>query len=158
MSYSAITTHSLFRPALGFVAGFLSTLVFHQITLTVLWAIGVAPFSSYSMVATSPFGVPAVISLAFWGGVWGIAYALLDQRFPVRGGYWVAAFLFGAIPPTLVALFIVVPLKGGPVGGGWMPMLWLTAVLINGAWAIGTGIFIQLEKRLLQASSRGAPA
>lgn len=155
MADVAEASNPLIRPVVGFVAGFFSTLIFHQITLSILWAINIAPFSPYAMHPTSPFGVPAVISLAFWGGIWGILYAYVHQRFPSGGRYWLAAFLFGAILPTLVALLIVVPLKGGPVGGGWKALLWLTAVLINGAWAIGTGVFIRLQLRLLPRSGAG---
>lgn len=86
--------------------------------------------------------MPAVLSLAFWGGVWGIIYGLIDSSFLHRG-YWMMAFLFGAILPSLVALVIVLPLKGHPIGGGWHPSLLLTAFLINGAWGIGTGLFLR---------------
>ena len=96
------------------------------------------------MAATRPFGVPAVFSLAFWGGVWGILFALVQRRFPPSGAYWVAAFLFGAILPSLVALMVVLPLKGRPMGGGWHPPLLLTAFLINGVWGIGTGVILKL--------------
>lgn len=127
----------------GFLAGFLATLIFHQLTLAVLWGLGIAPFGPFPMGATRPFGVPAVFSLAFWGGVWGIVYAWIDGRFPRGGSYWVTAFLFGAVFPSLVALLIVLPLKGRPVGGGWAPALLVTAFLINGAWGVGTGVFLR---------------
>ena len=139
------------RLAFGFIAGFLATLIFHQLTLALLWAAGVAPFGPFPMAATRPFGVPTVFSLAFWGGVWGILFAMIGGKFPGRGGYWVAAFLFGAILPPLVALFIVLPLKGRPMGGGWHLPLLLTAFLINGAWGIGTGLIL---KGLLTRYSR----
>lgn len=132
---------------LGFVAGFLATLIFHQLCLTVLWALGVAPFGPFPMAETWPLGVPKVLSLAFWGAVWGVAYALIHGRFPARGGYWVAAFLFGALLPSAVALLVVVPLRGGPLGGGWHPPLLLTAFLVNGAWGVGTGLFLRLLAR-----------
>lgn len=135
------------RPLSPFIAGFLATLVFHQLALWVLWHAGVAPFAPFPMGATKPFGIPAVISLAFWGGVWGIPFALATHRFPPRGGYWIAAFLFGAVLPSLVALLIVLPLKGRPMGGGWGASLLLTAFLINGAWGIGTGVFLKLFSR-----------
>jgi hypothetical protein len=131
------------RVFLSFIAGFLATLIFHQLTLAVLWAVKLAPVGPFSMQATQPFGVPAVLSLAFWGGVWGIIYGLIHGRFP-RGTYWVVAFLFGAILPSLVALLLVFPLKGQPVGGGWHPPLLLTAFVINGAWGIGTGLFLRI--------------
>lgn len=132
----------------GFVAGFLATLVFHQLSVALLWAVKVAPFAPFSLAPTQPFGVPAVFSLAFWGGIWGIVFAALDRRwFPPGGAYWLLAFLFGAIFPSLVALLVVFPLKGLPLGGGWHPPLLLTAFLINGAWGIGTGLFLKLMSR-----------
>jgi hypothetical protein len=135
----------------GFIAGFLSTLVFHQLTLEILWIAGLAPFGPYSMAVTSPFGIPAVFSLAFWGGIWGILFAQLEGSLPPRGGYWAVTFLFGGILPSLVALLVVFPLKGKPIGGGWHAPLLLTAFLINGAWGIGTALFL---KKLSIAFSR----
>lgn len=128
----------------GFIAGFFATLIFHQLTLVFLREVGLAPFGPFSMMPTQPFGVPAVFSLSFWGGIWGIPFALVDGRFPRRAGYWVTAFLLGAIFPSLVALVVVLPLKGRPMGGGWHPPLLVTAFLVNGAWGIGTGIFLKM--------------
>jgi hypothetical protein len=132
------------RIVAGFIAGFLGTLIFHQLVLLVLRIVNLAPFPPFPMQPTSPFGIPAVFSLAFWGGVWGILYAFIHRRFPVGAGYWFTAFLFGAIFPSLVALLIVLPLKGKPMGGGWHLPLLITAFLINGAWGIGTGFFLKL--------------
>jgi hypothetical protein len=129
----------------GFLAGFLATLIFHQLVLAFLWGIGVAPFRPFILAPTPPFGVPVVLSLAFWGGIWGIFLALIQDRFP-RSGYWLILFLFGAIIPSLVALIIVLPLKGRPMGGGWHPALLATAFVINGAWAMGTGFFLKVLK------------
>jgi hypothetical protein len=131
------------RLLFGFVAGFASTLIFHQLTLALLWNAGLAPSAPFPMAATYPFGVPALLSLAFWGGVWGILFALIERKFARRGGYWVAAFLFGAVLPSLVALLVVLPLKGQPLGGGWQPHVLLTAFLVNGAWGIGTGLILR---------------
>jgi hypothetical protein len=132
------------RILFGFIAGFLSTLIFHQLALGFLWSVGLAPSAPFSMAATRPFGVPAVFSLAFWGGLWGILFALSERRFAQRGGYWISAFLFGAVLLSLVALLVVLPLKGQPMGGGWRSDLWLRAFLINGAWGIGTGLILRL--------------
>ncbi len=114
----------------GFVAGFFSTLIFHQLMLTLLWAVGFASIRPFPMAATQPFGVP------------GIVFAGLSRAFPQGRGYWITAFLFGAVLPSLVALLVVLPMKGRPMGGGWHPALLLTAFLINGAWGVGTGIFL----------------
>ncbi len=102
----------------GFVAGFLAVPVFHQAALFVLHRAGIAP-APWDLAPVPPFGVPAVVSAAFWGGLWGIAFALLAPRFGRGAGYWLAGLLFGAIAPTLVAWFVVLPLKGLPPGGGF---------------------------------------
>ncbi len=119
----------------GFLAGFLATLIFHQLTLVLLWSIGFVPFGPFSMAATKPFGVPAVFSLAFWGGHLGRDIGPIQGGFPGKG-YWLTVFLFGAILPSVVALFVVLPLKGRSMGGGGHFALLVTAFLINGAWGI----------------------
>ncbi len=131
------------RLLFGFIAGFFATLTFHQLLLSFLWAIGLSPFAPFPMAATQPFRVPAVLSLAFWGGIWGIPFALIEGSFRRGVGYWVTAFLFGAILPSLAALLLVLPLKGRPMGGGWHPSLLVTAFLVNGAWGVGTGFFFR---------------
>jgi hypothetical protein len=141
------TTPKPARLFYGFIAGFFATLIFHQLTLALLWAIGYAPSPPFSMAYTKPLAVPAVFSLAFWGGIWGILYALIEPRFPARFAYWLSAFIFGAIFPSLVALLVVLPLKGKPLGGGWHAPLLVTAFLINGAWGVGTGILLRLFPR-----------
>jgi len=137
-------TYFVKRLLFSFAAGFLATLIFHQLVLWVLWSVGLAPFAPFQMAATRPIGVPAVVSLSFWGGIWGILFSFVERRFPPRRGYWVVSFLFGAILPSLVALMIVLPLKGRPMGGGWGLPLLVTAFLINGAWGVGTAFFLRL--------------
>ncbi len=133
---------------LAFVAGFVSVLIFHQLMLALLHAIGIIPVAPYDFQSVPPFGVPAVLSAAFWGGVWGIVFTLVEPRFPRGAGYWVAAALFGAVALTLVFWFIVAPLKGLPVGGGWQAAAWVTGLLVNGAWGLGTALLLRLFSRL----------
>jgi hypothetical protein len=99
------------------------------------------------MAATAPFGIPQVISLAFWGGVWGMLFAMVENRFPRGALYWLSAFLFGAVFPTLVAWFVVAPLKGLALAGGWQMNRMMTGLLINGAWGIGTALLLVLMDR-----------
>ncbi len=130
----------------GFIAGLLATLIFHQLMLAFLRGIGVVSFLPYSWTPTEPFGIPAVLSLSLWGGVWGVIFALIHGSFPRGAGYWATAFLFGAIFPSLGFLLVVLPLKGGPMGGGWHMALFVTAILVNGAWGVGTGVFLRHYK------------
>ena len=64
-----------------FVAGFLATLVFHQVVIAALFAAKVIPRAPWNMAPVPPLGVPAVLSLAFWGGVWGIAMMWLIDTY-----------------------------------------------------------------------------
>jgi hypothetical protein len=134
----------------GFISGFFATLTFYEVALWLLREASIAPFSPFAMTATQPWGIPALFSLALWGGVWGVLFAFVQGRFPRDKAYWVTAFGFGAILPTLIALLIVAPMKGRPLGGGWHWQLLVTAPLINGAWGIGTGIFFNLLVKLSQ--------
>ena len=143
-SASITVSASITRLALGFVAGFLATITFHQIGIWVLHAIGLAPQAiPWNVAPIPPWGVPSVISLAFWGGVWGILFVLIE-RFLARspGGYWVGAALFGAIVPTLVLMFIVFPLKDQPLGGGFAWQLIATLLVAHGLWGLGTAVFL----------------
>jgi hypothetical protein len=134
------------RPARGFVAGFLATLVFHQTGLALLDLAGFFGGAAFDMRPVPPLGVPAVVSLAFWGGVWGIVFALAERliaRCP--GGYWPGAIVFGAVVPTLVFWFVVLPLKRLPVGFGFHPRGVAVALFVDGLWGLGTGVFLRLR-------------
>jgi hypothetical protein len=128
---------------LAFVAGFIAVLVFHQGMLTLLHAAGITPASPFPLKPTKPFGVPAIWSFSFWGGVWGLVFFLFERLFPRGAGYWLWAIIFGAVGPTLVAWFIAFPLKGLPVAAGWKPLGMLTGLLVNGAWGLGTALFLR---------------
>jgi hypothetical protein len=95
------------------------------------------------MTPVPPFGIPAVISLAFWGGVWGVIMMLLIAR--RRGAaFWIAAILFGAIFPTLVAWFIVAPLKHLPIASGWNSKTMMIGLLVNGVWGFGIALIYRV--------------
>src|SRR5260370_35718622 len=89
----------------AFLAGFLSTLVFHQGMLAILHAAGATPRKPYAMDPTSPLRVPAVISLAFWGGVWGILLWLGLARRQWAAGYWLLEAVVGATSASTFASF-----------------------------------------------------
>lgn len=128
-----------------FIAGFVATLVFHQGLLDLLYAADISPRAPFNLAATAPLRIPQVISLAFWGGVWAVALAPLLAK--IAGARWWAAWIVaGAILPSAVALFVVFPLKGMPMAGGWDPKLIVGALLLNGAWGLGCAVVLRLMK------------
>ena len=132
--------------AKAYAAGFLSTLIFHQGVLTLFWLAGALPRVPYDMSAAPPFGVPAVISLAFWGGVWGVV-VWVWVRTASGSAYWWRAVLLGALGPSAVALLLVYPLKGLPVAGGFDPKIIIGALILNGAWGFGVALLMRLLAR-----------
>ena len=129
-----------------FIAGYVATLVFHQGLWALLYASGKVPNAAWDMSTTEPFGVPAVLSLAFWGGIWGIAiWSLIKHNH--GPSYWKKAVLWGAIGPSAVALLIVFPLKGLAFAGGWDPKIIVGALMLNAAWGFGVGLFMRLAPK-----------
>lgn len=136
----------------GFISGFVAVLLFHQGAAFLLHALGWTPRAPYSFAPTRPFGVPQLWSIALWGGVWGALLAASLGRL-AGAGLILAATLFGAVLPTLVAWFIVAPLKDQPIAAGGVPIAMAVGPLVNGAWGLGTGIGLALFGR---ARARGA--
>jgi len=129
--------------AAGFAAGAISVLVFHQGSLGLLNGLALTSREAYSMQPTAPLGLSQLWSLAFWGGAWGILLATTFRRLHGAGLVF-GALAFGAIVPTLVAWFVVAPLKGQPLAGGGELGAMATAVTINGAWGLGAGLGLAL--------------
>ena len=129
---------------IGFLAGAISVFVFHQGFIFIAWRLGVLPNAPYSLEPTAPLGVPRVISSAFWGGLWGIALALLLERLRRTDWLWVA-ILFGGILLPLVGILVVTPLKGGEVV---LPssMMLLRGFIINGVWGLGAALLYRLGR------------
>jgi hypothetical protein len=135
---------------LGFVAGFLAVLLFHQSLWFVLNLVGLIPpeHPAWPLEPIPPLGVPSAISKAFWGGLWGAALAPLLDWYSGRS-YWTAWIVVGSLALSLVAFFVLPPLKGEPI-----PELWprfLAALLVNGAWGFGTGLVVRLARTRLKS-------
>ncbi len=127
----------------AFIAGFVSTLLFHQGVLALLHTANPNVPAPYDLTATAPLQVPAVISLAFWGGIWGIAiWQILKNSSGI--GYWLTAIILGSIGPSALALFLVMPLKGLGVAMGWNPQIIVGALILNAAWGFGLGLMMRI--------------
>jgi hypothetical protein len=121
----------------GFVAGALSVLIFHQFGFWVATELGFARARLYNMNPVPPFGVPTIVSAAFWGGLWGIAAAFLVPRLPGTLGGVLGWVLFAGIIVTLVNWFIVQPIKGQPMGNGFRLPGVVVVPLVYAFWGLG---------------------
>src|SRR5262245_23764966 len=71
---------TLGRVVLGFIAAVISVLIVHQTIVYVLGLYGMSRSVPWSMrpLGYGPFPwVPTVANVAFWGGLWGILFALI---------------------------------------------------------------------------------
>lgn len=126
----------------NFLSGFFSTLLFHQGLLYLFFLSGIVPVKPFNMTATSPLGVPSVLSLAFFGGLWGIALGQL-LSLTTATHFWLKSFFFGALLPTIVAIGVVFPLKGIEFSFSRLAL----AFFLNGAWGLGTALFIFIRQK-----------
>ena len=140
------------RASLGFLAAVISVLIFHQGMWSLLHIAGLMP-PPYPTRGVPPFGVPLIVDLCFWGGVWGAVFGLvlpwLSSSYPM----WLRGLALG-IAAALVGLFIVPLIKGLPIAGGWAAMAFVRSFLINGFWGIGVGLILPL----LMQQTKSKPA
>ena len=133
----------------GFIAGALSVLIFHQLGFWIANELGYARAPLYNLRPVPPWGVPTIVSMAFWGGLWGIGAACLVPRLPGALGGVLGWVLFGAIIVTLVNWFVVFPIKGVPMGGGFrMPGL-VVVPLVYALWGFGMWLIARLLRAAL---------
>lgn len=123
----------------AFVSGFLATLVFHQGLFALFWLGGVVPMAPFNLSPVPPLGVPAVVSLAFFGGLWGmVLWLILGRLAGVK--FWLGHVIVGATGPTAVAMLVVFPLKELDVSA----QIWVGGLLLNGFWGLGVAVFMRL--------------
>lgn len=133
----------------GFVAGFLSVVTVMAAAWWLTRAAGFIPPTApplWSMVpAVPPFGVPRVLNLAFWGGVWGAGLNLIFRDLS-GAGYWLAWFLAGAIAVAGGAIFIVPMIKGLPITN-LTPQRFMVSGFLNGMFGLGAAIWLTILGR-----------
>jgi hypothetical protein len=133
---------------IGFVAGFLAVPLGHQVMAFIHYELGMRPTMPWEMgpatrAAHKAFGLPSVVNLSFWGGVWGVVWAMLQPLMPRGALNYIVAILFGGVCATAFSVYGVTAIKGLPMGS----MSWI-GFEINGAWGLATAFFYnQMSRR-----------
>jgi hypothetical protein len=142
-----MTMSPAMRGLLGFVAAAISVLTFHQGMIGLLHVLDLPNLATgmpYPTDAVPPLGVPRILDLCFWGGLYGLVFGLLAPRF--TWPMWLCGIITGIIA-ALVGMFIVPAIKGLPVGAGWVLTNWIRGLLINGSFGLGLGLIFPLLAR-----------
>jgi hypothetical protein len=147
------------RAVLGFVAAAISVLIVHEGIIYLLNNAGYIPSRGWSMTpAIPPHGVPRLVNNVFWGGLWGVLFALVYSWIP-GGMAWLKGLIFGLFI-VVVSNWILLPLiKGQMFGvpnqvlfGGWNPTrMWIVAAIVGG-FGLGLGIIYGLIRPRDQAA------
>lgn len=138
----------------GFIAGAIAFLTFHQGGFWAVTQAGVPKASTWSMAATKPWGIPQLVSYLFWTGLWGALAAFVVPRMKIPA--WLGWTLFAAIVVTAANWFVVAPLKGAPLGGGFRMPGVVMAPLVYGFWGLGMWLIYSALQKAMGAST--APA
>ncbi len=137
------------RVLVGFLAAALSVLIFHQGVWAILHMANLPGYQMpmpYPMRAVPPLGIPVMLNLCFWGGLYGAVFGMLAPRFTVP--LWLCGLIMGMVA-VLVGFFVVPTIKGTPIGGGWMVNTWVRSILINGVgFGLGLGLIYPVLAKL----------
>ncbi len=134
----------------GFLAGALSVLVFHQLGFFIATELGFLKVQIYNMKPLPPLGVPTIASLAFWGGLWGIVAAFVVPRLPGVLDGPLGWILFAGVVVMVVNWFVVLPIKGLPVGGGWRMPAPVVVPIVYAFWGLGMWLFAGFLRKALK--------
>jgi hypothetical protein len=137
----------------GFIAGALAVVVFHQVMVFVLSSVGMIQSQVYSMRGVPPYDVPTILNQMFWGGLWGMLFAVIADTLP-NWPLLILGFVFGVLGPMLAAWFVVAPIKGNPIAAGWVPLRMLAGMLIIGFWGIGLALIYAGLRRWTSGASQ----
>lgn len=142
------------RLALGFGAGAVSHVTFQGALGTLYYAAGLIPGLPWSLKPLPPFGVPQTINFAFWAGLWGLLYGVLQPRLGARHGLIASGLIFG-VAALLGRWLIVLPLKGQSIAEGFVPQAMFVYVGFHLVFGIGLALIYEAGRR---AFATPAPA
>jgi hypothetical protein len=129
------------RIFLGCIAGAIAVLVFHQTTLQLLFWCGLAPQAAFRIGVVPPFNAPLVVSITFWGAVYGGVFGCLSPFLPLPAP--VKALLAGLFA-LLMSWFVVRPLAGHAMAFGWQIAPMIRSAVACFMWGIGITLILPL--------------
>jgi hypothetical protein len=131
---------------MGFVAGALAVVVFHQGMVLILHLMKLVPNFPWNTgtFRGGPVPIPVIVNQMFWGGIWGIGFAAVAGLIPVAHNI-LRGVIYGLLGPGLLGNGILVPLfKGGAFLWGFQGQRIMISALIASAFGAGLAVFFRL--------------
>jgi hypothetical protein len=141
---------TLGRIALGFIAAAISVIVVHEAAVYALTRVGLGGGTAWGMQPIPPWGVPRLVNNVFWGGLWGVLFALIYERVPGDKA-WFKGLAYGLII-VVVSNWTLLPLIKGQVFGqpnhalfgGLNPRRMVSTTLVVGSFGLALGVLYGL--------------
>ncbi|MBX9589577.1 MAG: hypothetical protein K2X43_09745 [Hyphomonadaceae bacterium] len=138
------------RCVLGFMAAAIAVAAVHEGIIYGLTRAGWFQGAAWSLQPIPPWGVPRLINNIFWGGLWGVLFALIYDWLP-GGTAWLKGLIYGLLI-VVVSNWILLPLVKGQIFGqpnqvlfgGWDPWRMLVVAIIVGGFGLALGIIYGL--------------
>jgi len=138
---------------IGFIVGVCAMMAFHQGTLHILHhhaaklpmlieTFGRFP-RAYDFTSLRANGLPLLVMLGLWGGIWGIIIATLVRLTRITSFDLPLGLLFGAFVITFVETTDLPGLLGLPRLASGNEQAMLRAAVLNGAFGFGTVFFLR---------------
>lgn len=121
---------------LAFLAGFLATIIFHQGAIWLLTRVVPFPFTPWNF-ALNDYGLPRVVALSIWAGVWAIPLCLLIRLRPALPAMMTGAVL-GSLIPSIWAWTVIAGMRGAPLFAGGNARVIITVLFVNAVWGAAT--------------------
>lgn len=123
----------------GFAAAAIAVVSVHQALVFIFNRAGWISTKPWSIEPFGPFNAPTIVNSIFWGGLWGVAYAVIEQRLP-GGAAWTKGWIFG-LGVALLSNFTLLPLiKGQPVFMGFDGRKILSVLVILSGFGVATAL------------------
>jgi len=125
---------------LGFIAAAVAVLTVHELISYILLQAGIFPREPWSMKPAAVTGLPQIISDMFWGGFWGVLFALIYPFIP-GGSPTLKGLIFGIVAPAILGVLIAIPLLTGrfPLFFGFDAKMIGSVLLILAGFGAGMG-------------------
>jgi hypothetical protein len=150
------------RIVLGFIAAALSVVVVHEGIILILTQYGLIKGTAWGMQPIPPWSVPRLVNNIFWGGLWGVLFALVYEWIP-GGVAWLKGLIYGLFI-VVVSNWILLPLIKGQIfgqpnqvlfSGGNGQRMFAVACILAG-FGLGLGIIYGVLRSLFARSGATA--